>query len=166
MNIKDLQKLDFLLKKANKHSHNIVEHKIVFEMNGQIYTGDFIPEIDQMEVKLPDVSAHESDRKKSVALKNKNEWMNISKSETNIFEYSDLYKVISRSDNENKISYFNLVDELSEKYPIDFEDPLPTYLYNPVNLSNSFPIDIKVMKISENTEFGFITIIPKDKLNN
>ncbi|MCD8878098.1 hypothetical protein [Staphylococcus kloosii] len=164
MNVKDLQKLDFLLKKANIHSHNIVEYKIVFGMHGQVYTGDFIPKIEGKQVKLPDVFTYGNDSEIPVSIKNEQEWSQIAQTENQIFEDSDLYKMINRSDNDNPFRYFFLVDELLEKYPIEFDTHIPSYLYNPKNLSNEFPIEIKIMKLSDELDIEFLTIVPSSKI--
>lgn len=165
MNLLELQKLDFLLKKANNHGSNSNKHQIIFEMNGDIYTGDFIPKLIDMNVLIPDIEAFESDQEKVVSLKNKNEWKKIASSNNGSFDDSDLNKIITRSAHKKPLYYFHLVNEISEKYPVEFDTPLPNYIYNIKNLSKELPINIPVIKVSNEFKFDFISIVPIDEIN-
>ncbi|MEX6015002.1 hypothetical protein [Mammaliicoccus sciuri] len=161
MNLLELQKIDFLLKKANNHSHNDNPQQLIFSMNGIFYTGDFIPSIDNLKVVLSDVLTFESDTKKVIGLKNENEWKQIAKSDISNFDFSDFKKLISRSSHSDKTYYLQLVIEMSKKYPIEFEETLPNYIYNIKSLSSNPSIDLPIIYVEQNTQFDFISLIPQ-----
>lgn len=161
MNLLELQKIDFFLKKANNYNHNTNNHRIVFGMNGNVYTGDFIPAINDSKVVLPNVLKFESDATKEIGLKNETEWEKIAGSSNVSFEFSDFYKLISRSFHNDQTYYLQLVIELFKKYPIEFEETLPNYIYNVKSFSSNPSIDLPIIHVDQNTQFNFISLIPE-----
>lgn len=163
MNLLELQKIDFLLKKANNHSHNVNPHQIVFSLNGKFYTGDFIPFIDEnLNVLLPDVTSFDKDSKKGIGLKNENEWKQIGKYINGDFDSSDFNKLVSLSSHSDKSYYLQLVIEMYKKYPIEFEETLPSYIYNVKTFSSDPSIEFPIIHVDQNINFDFISLIPKN----
>ncbi|MDW3867083.1 hypothetical protein ACO1B2_08205 [Staphylococcus saprophyticus] len=160
MNIRELQKLDFLLKKINSHSKS-KEFNIVFSINNELYTGDFIPTIIDNKVQLKDVSSLDSSDTINIDIKNFDDWVKITDSpdKNGIFD-SDYTKLIKRSNFLQSSEYLRLLDEMLIKYPIEFENPLPTYIYNIKLLNNKLPINF--MKIDEDTQFDFVSLVPEN----
>lgn len=161
MNLLELQKIDYFLKKANNHSQNFNPHQIVFSLNGNYYTGDFIHKINHMNVVVPVFDTLESDSVREIELKNLSAWLKISKSKTDVFTDSDFNKLISRSSHENPSYYLQLVIEMYKKYPIEFEETLPSYIYNVKTFSSDPSIEFPIIHVEQNIEFDFISLIPE-----
>lgn len=166
MKISELQKLDFLLKRVNeeKDSEN---YRIVFGLNNQIYVGDFVPKIVNIEntnernIEIKDVTSFESDTNRYINLTNLDNWFALSKRD-NAHGVSRMNLLISTSNNSKSQDYFSLLNYTLESYEFDFDNELPHYIYNVKGLATQLPINF--MKIDENTKFDFISIVPENTI--
>lgn len=163
MDIKYLQQLDFLLKKVNNHNDSR-NFKIVFELNGEIYSGDFVREIYSNKVRYKNVSAYDVDQNKEIGLKNWNDWKQISNGTD--WQESDYVKLVKRSKFfKEHHQYLMLLEEITDKYPVEFEEELPSYIYNLERLNGDNP-QINFIKVTDNINFGFISLVPQIQNTN
>ncbi|MDU0444744.1 MULTISPECIES: hypothetical protein [Staphylococcus] len=170
MKLVELQKLDFLLKIVNSHS-NSKEHKLVFNLNDNLYAGDFIPRIKShnmnttFDVELKDNQVFENDIYNYVSVTNNNIFNDL-RQRNRVFNKSQLGLLIERSHTSNKQEYFDCLfsnyEELKSEF--NFSDDLPNYIYNIKCLSTNLPINF--LKIDKDVIFDFISIIPEDELQN
>lgn len=172
MKISELQKLDFLLKKMDE-TKNAKNFKISFELNGQLYSGDFIPELYNLNsdnerfVQLKDVTNPEDDKYKYVKLTDCTPWFNLFKKEFSYDKFngkSTIGYLERRSNNFNSYEYLQLLLVILEddNFKFNFNEELPFYIYNVKSLTNPLPINF--MKVNEDTEFEFVSLVPKDTI--
>ncbi|WP_077700398.1 hypothetical protein [Staphylococcus hominis] len=170
MKLVELQKLDFLLKIINSNS-NSKKHKLVFNLNNNLYAGDFIPQITShdynvtYEVALKMNNEFNNDTYDYVSVTNRDIFTNL-RHKNSVYNKSKLSLLIDRSHENNKQEYFDCLYSNYEglKSEFNFSDDLPSYIYNITCLSTNLPINF--LKIDENAVFNFISIIPEDELKN
>ncbi|MEX2957011.1 hypothetical protein AB4M78_11310 [Staphylococcus pasteuri] len=161
MKIEYLQKLDFLLKKVNNHNKS-KNYKLLFGMNNKIYTGDFIPKITYENfIEYKDVDAYDPEDYSLVGIDNFDEWKTIANIKPNSNK-SSLGKLIDRSSSLVPSDYFQLLDLTLQNYPIEFEKPLLPYIYNLREIPGKHKFYF--VKLDENIEFDFISIVPENEL--
>lgn len=152
MDINYLQKLDLLLKVANKNSAG-TNYKIVFGLNGQTYTGDFFVEVSDSKATLLEFDCK----------------CEISKSKIGFKQGTGIYD-IHVSDEMDCISYQNehitapsaYLQLLKSKFDIDnleLSKKIPPYIFNVKNLTSN--IVLPFFELDNNTQFDFISIIPE-----
>lgn len=80
--------------------------------------------------------------------------------------WSDICKLLKNKFNTNSsynsFEYLQLIDILINEYSFDFTHELPTYIYNVKSLTTQLPINF--MKVDEDTEFDFISLVPEDAI--
>ncbi|WP_404340593.1 hypothetical protein [Staphylococcus equorum] len=163
MNIRELQKLDFLLKHLESRA-DVKKYNISFGLNNQVYTGEFVQNHSNTAVKIKDVTNYNSDVFEYINLKDQVAWSKLFKIHNDLIdpESTDFETVRLRSNTLKSQEYLQLLDVILDKYLICFEDVLPPYIYNVRNLNNKLPISF--MKIDKNTEFDFISLMPEDTI--
>lgn len=166
MKIKDLQKLDFLLKRINDDSRS-KNFKLVFGLNAQTFSGDLIPKVKRVsnsseyQICFKDLKAYENDVETYINLKNVDDWSSLSTKKQNEF-YSKIETLIRRSNTLNSFEYNFLLNETINNISIDFDDSLPLYIYNIESLTTQLPINF--MKVNKDTEFDFVSLVPEDTI--
>ncbi|EHJ08907.1 hypothetical protein [Staphylococcus simiae] len=161
MKIEYLQKLDFLLKKVNNHSQS-KSYKILFGLNNKIYTGDFIPKVTyENYIEYKDVDAYNSDEYILISLANINDWKEIANTKPGS-NRSSFGKLLDRSAYFSSSDYLQLLDITLKAYPIEFKEPLLPYIFNLKMLNGEIASDF--IKVNENTEFDFVSIVPENEL--
>lgn len=175
MDIKYLQKLDFLLKIINSidGSH---KYKLVFGFKGTTYVGDFIPSTDYITPKTWNFKIKELDLEtlKDTNLKvlqeipytiiegENDDWKSIWQNGKGDFFKSDLGKLNEASNQLVDVDYLKLLNTMLDNHDIIFNDSLLPYIYNVKNLINELPINF--IKVDEDAEFDFVSLIPKDTI--
>lgn len=173
MDIKYLQKLDFLLKIINSidGSH---KYKLVFGFKGTTYEGDFIPSTDYITPKTWNFKIKELDLKE---LKDSNlntlpkipytiiegendEWKSIWQNGKGDLFKSDLGKLHEASNILVDHEYLKLLNLMLDNHDIIFNNSLPPYIYNVKSFTSELPINF--MKVDEDTEFDFVSLIPEN----
>lgn len=175
MNITYLQKLDFLLKIINAIDESN-KYKLAFGFKGTAYTGDFIPSNDYIQpktwnfkIKEIDIKTLKTSHLKTLSetpyidIKGENsEWTSIWQcGNGNLFK-SDLGKLKEASKKLVDSDYLKLLNAMLNSHDIIFSDELPPYIYNVKNLTNPLPINF--MKVDEDTEFDFVSLVPEDTI--
>lgn len=170
MNLLELQKLDFLLKFINIHQDS-KNYKLVFGLNNQIFTGDFIPELYSddnnitYKVKLKDNQNFNNDVYNYISITNDSIFTELRNVHAG-YNKSVKTLLINRSKNNNEQEYFDLLfsnyKNLEKRF--DFCEQLPTYIYNVKNLSIELPISF--LKVDSFEKFDFVSLISEDKLKN
>lgn len=95
MDIKDLQKLDFLLKKINDRTQN-VNYKVLFGLSNQFFTGDFIPKIQYTKVLIDDIESLDNHETEINWIPN-DSWKELFTSTNDIVNTSDFSKLLKKS---------------------------------------------------------------------
>ncbi len=175
MNISELQKLDFLLKIINKVEGSF-KYKLSFGFKGQAFIGDFVlnntylnPKTWNFKIKEIDVESLKSKHLSDINeipfkyIEGSNDewkaiWQNIN---SNLFR-SELGKLFEASNKLDSYDYLKLLCEFLDIHFIIFDATLPSYIYNIKNLTTQLPINF--IKVDENTEFDFISLIPEESL--
>ncbi|AMY05104.1 hypothetical protein CD149_06040 [Staphylococcus condimenti] len=159
MDIKYLQQLDYLLKYIGNNTSNYSNrYKLIFEYNNFIYEGDFIPELRALNVVLKDVTSFDDDELNLISLKNENAFETIRKHQS-LFGKSYLKLLTERVNEYEPQDYFRLLVDSLEKYPVEFENELPPYIYNLKSENQIHPLSLEIMKIPSDAQFSFVSII-------
>lgn len=165
MNIRELQKLDFLLKCVNENSKSR-DYKIVVCINNKFYKVDFVPEIVNLNsTNERSVSIRKSELKQmeksneylNIGLEDLGPWYDIFKNR-GVFTPSDISLLVSRSIEFEPYAYYESLIRLLDKLQFKFTKDLPLYVYNLKSLSDQeeisfFPIDL-------HTEFSYVSLEP------
>ncbi|OEK55474.1 hypothetical protein ASS95_01575 [Staphylococcus equorum] len=159
MDIKDLQKLDFLLKKINDRTQN-VNYKVLFGLNNQFFTGDFIPKIQYTKVLIDDIESLDNHETEINWIPN-DSWKELFTSTNDIVNTSDFSKLLKKADNQQSKELLRLLDVTIKKYNFDFDQELPNHIYNLTELNNTYRLDF--IKISPKYQFDFISVVPEKK---
>ena len=169
MNIRELQKLDFLLKCVNENSKSR-DYKIVVCINNKFYKVDFVPEIVNLNsTNERSVSIRKSELKQmeksneylNIDLEDLGPWYDIFKNR-GVFTPSDISLLVSRSIEFEPYAYYESLIRLLDKLQFKFTKDLPLYVYNLKSLSDQeeisfFPIDL-------HTEFSYVSLEPENAI--
>ncbi len=169
MKIKELQRLDYLLKRVNEESES-KNYKIVTNINNKFYKVDFVPEIvnfnntNERSVLIRNTELNlieEYNKYLTVDLKDLGPWYDIFKKNL-ITNYSNISLLSQRSNEFEPYAYYESLIKVLNKHQFDFSQDLPLYVYNLKSLSDDeqfsfFPIEL-------DTEFDFVTLVPEDTI--
>lgn len=169
MKIKELQRLDYLLKRVNEESES-KNYKIVTNINNKFYKVDFVPEIvnfnntNERSVLIRNTELNlieEYNKYLTVDLKDLGPWYDIFKKNL-ITNYSNISLLSQRSNEFEPYAYYESLIKVLNKHQFDFSQDLPLYVYNLKSLSDDeqfsfFPIEL-------DTEFDFVSLVPEDTI--
>ncbi|MCE4994729.1 hypothetical protein [Staphylococcus xylosus] len=175
MKITYLQKLDFLLKIINAIDKSN-KYKLAFGFKGTTYVGDFIPSTDYITPKTWNFKIKELDLKKlkdnSIKASQKipytiiegenDDWKSIWQNGKGDLFRSDLGKLNEASNQLVDVDYLKLLNTMLDNHDVIFNDSLLPYIYNVKNLINESPINF--MKVDEDAEFDFVSLILEDTI--
>lgn len=169
MDIKDLQKLDFLLKRVNEESES-KSYKILVNINNKLYKVDFIPEIVNLNnTSERSVAIRKSDLKyieqydeyQYIDLEDLGPWYEILKNR-GAFTPSDISLLKQRSNNFEPYAYYESLIKTLDKHHFNFSKDLPSYVYNIKSLSDNEEFSFFPIKL--NTKIDFVSLVTEDTI--
>ncbi|KYH15059.1 hypothetical protein [Staphylococcus kloosii] len=165
MNIKELQKLDFLLKKVNEDSKS-KNHKIVVTLNNKFHKVDFVPAIvnlngtDERSVSYRNSELKEIEKYnefKNIDLTDLDPWLDMFKNPS-AFTKSDISLLVYRSNEFETYAYYESLIKAIDKKKFEFTNDLPSYIYNLESIDGKEQLSF--LPIDNITSFEFVSIEP------
>ncbi len=162
MNLDYLKKLELIIKtadyKARLKSGVSKNYKIIFSLNGEVYTGEFF--YDSFEDKAQYLEWSSTNQFKDIYVTFK-EFTNNNR----LFSSDEIETLATQSKNITEPSeYLKLIETLFDINKLELNNKVPNYLVKVKCLSNNLPITS--LKLDENVNFDFVSLISEDKLNN
>ncbi|MDW3954653.1 hypothetical protein QI305_05145 [Staphylococcus saprophyticus] len=166
MNITELQRLDFLLKRVNEENDS-ESYKIVIQMNNEFYSCNFIPNIQKLDntnerkVAFRDFTKNEGDHFTYIDLEDLGTWFKVFE-RPHGSEHSDFNLLKKRSVEYESAAYYTYLLNRLNNHDFKFAEELPPYIYNLKSLTSDFKLDF--IKINKNTQFEVISLIPENTI--
>lgn len=158
MDIKFLQSLDFLIQKANKE-YPIKNWNIVFELNNELFTANFIKNTLSENVVFSSIESDDDNEKiplmteKSYRkLRSGNDFMGIE---------TPLKKIIRYLENKDSFDIYRLLKSYIEKFEVD-SSQLNNFAFDAKNLKTgeTFPF----IEFNESSKVQFVTLVTDEGL--
>ncbi|RIN56342.1 hypothetical protein [Staphylococcus simulans] len=145
-----LQKLSYLLERVNQRQES-KDFTIVFGLNNNVYIGKFVPKTEGSKIVYKDkeINVRQSEQYKKFF--------------EPFFNDSDFFKIVNCSSHYDSLNYYLLLKTMLEKYPIEFGEKLPPYIYNVKSLNKSVYLKLDIMEIPKHTKFDFVSVMPDVK---
>lgn len=169
MNIKELQRLDYLLKRVNEESDS-KNYKIVTNINNKFYKMDFVPEVvnfnntNERSVLIRNTELNlidEYNKYLTVDLKDLGPWYDIFKKNI-LNNSSDISLLTQRSNEFEPYAYHQSLIKVLNKHQFNFSQDLPLYVYNLKSLSDDE--EFSFFPIEPDAEFDFVSLVPEDAI--
>ncbi|MDG4944611.1 MULTISPECIES: hypothetical protein [Staphylococcus] len=155
MDIKFLQSLDFLIQKANKE-YPTKNWKIVFELNNELFTANFIKATTNESAVFNSVES--DDEREKIPLMSNDSFNTL---RSNVFEEVPLKKITRYLETKDSFDIYRLLKSYVEKFDVD-SSQLDNFAFDVKNLKTGefFPF----IEIDESSKVQFVTLANDEDL--